>query len=62
AAAAPTTKAPGVQQINAKDKASPNGFKPTGNGPQRTMTTDDEQYSRVKEPSEMVDTKDQGLQ
>lgn len=29
-------------------------------GPQRSMTGDDEQYLRVKEPSEMMDMKDQG--
>lgn len=42
-----------------KGKSSPPGSKPTSTGLQRGMTTDDEQFARVKEASDMLDTKDQ---
>jgi hypothetical protein len=50
-------KTPGGQQ--SKDKSSPVGSKPTGTILQRGITTEEEQFSRVKEPSEMTDVKDQ---
>ncbi|CAF0759156.1 unnamed protein product [Rotaria sp. Silwood1] len=58
AAGATTSKTAGVQQMNTKDKSSPPGSKPAGIVLQRGIT-DDEQFARVKEPSEMLDTKDQ---
>jgi hypothetical protein len=45
--------------ISTKEKASPTGLKQTSTGLHRGMSNDDEQFSRVKEPSDMLDTKDQ---
>lgn len=54
-----TNKAPGGSQANPKDKSPPLGGKPAGATLQRGNTTDEDQYSRAKELSDMADTKDQ---
>ncbi|CAF1236005.1 unnamed protein product [Adineta steineri] len=60
AAAVTTLKPPAAQQPGAKAKSPPPpGFKQNGAGPQRGATTDEEQFSQVKETSDVVDTKDQ---
>jgi len=49
-------KTPGGQP---KDKSPPLGLKPTGATFQRGLTTEDDVFSRAKEPSDMTETKDQ---
>ncbi|CAF2794309.1 unnamed protein product [Rotaria sp. Silwood2] len=54
------TKTPGgQQQANPKSKSPPVGSKPTSVTLQRSITNDDEQFPRVKEPSDITETKDQ---
>ncbi len=50
-------KTPGGQQV--KDKSPPLGSKPTGATLQRSITNEDDQFSRVKESSDVSETKDQ---
>ncbi|CAF4087257.1 unnamed protein product [Rotaria magnacalcarata] len=47
------------QQPTPKEKSSPLGSKPTGATLQRSSTNDEEQFPRVKEPSDVADMKDQ---
>lgn len=44
--------------ITSKGRSPPPGVKSTSTGLQRGATAEDEQFSRVKEPSDMYDTKD----
>lgn len=50
-------KTPGGQQI--KDKSPPLGLKSTGATLQRGLTTEDDPFTRAKEPSDMTDIRDQ---
>ncbi|CAF1184045.1 unnamed protein product [Rotaria sordida] len=53
------SKTSGGQQANPKSKSPPVGSKPTSVSLQRSVTNDDEQFSRVKEPSDVAEMKDQ---
>jgi hypothetical protein len=45
--------------ISPKDKSPPLGTKPTGATLQRVVTADDDSFARVKEPSDIAETKEQ---